>query len=390
MTTALPQAARSLFDSEHKQFRDTVRTFIAREIISNLERWEEQHLVDRSAWVAAGKQGLIGIAVPEEYGGGGLADYRFRTVVAEEFARVSAASVSSGLSVQDDVFIPYLINLATPEQQRRWLPPCCSGEAIGAIAMTEPGAGSDLRAIGTTAVRDGETWVLNGAKTFITNGIHADYVIAVAYTDPEAGAKGMSLLMVERGMEGFSRGRKLKKVGLQAQDTAELFFDDVRVPAANLIGDVGGGFVHMMERLPLERLSIAVSASAAAQAALEWTVDYVTTRQAFGKPIAAQQNTQFTLAEIATEVEVTRTYIDEMILDYNRGTLSAVAAAKAKLWATEAQKRIVDRCVQLFGGYGYMLEYPIARSFVDTRVQTIYGGTSEIMKLIIGRDLLGR
>jgi alkylation response protein AidB-like acyl-CoA dehydrogenase len=378
---------RPLFDSEHEQFRDAVRTFMAREILPNLERWDEQHLVDRSAWLAAGKQGLLGIAVPEQYGGGDVSDYRFRAVMAEEFARISAASVSSGFTVHDDVFVPYLVELGTPEQKRRWLPRCCSGEAIGAIAMTEPGAGSDLRGITTTAVRDGDTWVLNGSKTFITNGIQADYVIVVAYTDVDAGAKGISLLMVERGMQGFTRGRKLKKIGLQAQDTAELFFDDVRVPAANLLGVAGGGFAHLMDRLPLERLSIAVGACAAAQAAFEWTVDYVRTRQAFGKPIAAQQNTQFVLAEIATEVDVTLSYVDQMILKCNQGTLSAVDAAKVKLWATEAQTRIVDRCLQLFGGYGYMLEFPIARSFVDSRVQTIYGGTSEIMKLIIGRGL---
>jgi len=388
MTVPASRVTRRLYESEHDQFRDSVRAFIARTVTPNLERWEEQHLVDRSAWTAAGKYGFIGIGAPVEFGGGGIEDYRYRAVVTEELARVSAASVGAGLSVHDDVFLPYVIALGTEEQKRRWLPSCCTGDTIGTIAMTEPGAGSDLQGISTTAVRDGDTWVLNGSKTFITSGIHADFVIVVAYTDRQARSKGISLLMVERDMAGFSRGRKLKKVGLQAQDTAELFFDDVRVPATNVLGVVGGGFGHLMDRLPLERLSIAVGASAAAQAALAWTVDYVKNRRAFGKPLAEQQNTQFTLAELATEVEVTRTYIDQMILAHNRRELSAVDAAKAKLWATEAQKRIVDRCVQLFGGYGYMLEYPIARSFADTRVQTIYGGASEVMKLIIGRDLL--
>ena len=262
-----------------------------------------------------------------------------------------------------------------------------AGEWIGAIAMTEPGAGSDLQGVRTTAVRDGDTWVLNGAKTFITNGISADIVIVVARTNPDAGSRGFSLLVVERDMPGFTRGRKLDKIGMHAQDTAELFFDDVRVPVSNLLGNEGRGFVHLMERLPRERMSIAISALASLRAALTWTVEYTTQRKAFGQPIAAFQNTGFELATAVTEVDVLEAYLDKAVLALNAGTLTAVDAAKAKLWATEVQRRVLDRCLQLFGGYGYMAEYPIARAYADARVQTIYGGTSEIMKTIIARDV---
>jgi long-chain-acyl-CoA dehydrogenase len=307
----------------------------------------------------------------------------------EEFARAGATSISSGFGLQDDIAIPYITDLGTDEQKSRWLPKMASGECIGAIAMTEPGAGSDLQGIRTTAVRDGDEWVVNGAKTFITNGINSDLVIAVARTDPNAGSRGISLLVVERGMPGFSRGRKLDKIGLHGQDTAELFFDDVRVPATNLLGREGGGFVHLMERLPRERMSIAFMGLASARAALGWTVEYTANRTAFGQPIAAFQNTQFELASCVTEFEVLEAYVDKAVLALNAGTLSAVDAAKAKLWGTEVQNRVIDRCLQLFGGYGYMNEYPIARAFADARVQRIYGGTSEIMKTIIGRDVTG-
>ena len=307
----------------------------------------------------------------------------------EELAKVCATSLSSGFGLQDDIAIPYLVDLGTPEQKARWLPPMAAGEWIGAIAMTEPGAGSDLQGIRTTAIRDGDYWVLNGAKTFITNGINAELVIVVARTDPQAGSRGISLLVAERGMPGFTRGRKLDKIGMHAQDTAELFFDDVRVPAANLLGREGGGFVHLMERLPRERMSIAIMALASVRAALEWTVDYTTQRTAFGRPLAAFQNTQFELATAVTEADVLEAYLDKAVLELNAGTLTAVDAAKAKLWATEVQHRILDRCLQLFGGYGYMAEYPIARAYADARVQTIYGGTSEIMKTIIAREVTG-
>jgi alkylation response protein AidB-like acyl-CoA dehydrogenase len=380
---------RDFYQPDHEAFREVVQAYVKREVAPNEQRWEEERNVDRQAWLAAGKQSLIGMLVPEEYGGVGTDDFRYRCVVMEEFARIGATSLSSGFGLQDDIAIPYIVDLATDEQKARWLPPMAAGECIGAIAMTEPGAGSDLQGIRTTAVRADDRWILNGAKTFITNGINADLVIVVARTDPDAGARGISLLVVERDMPGFTRGRKLDKIGMHAQDTAELFFDDVEVPAANLLGQLGGGFVHLMERLPRERMSIAVMALASARAAIGWTVEYTTHRTAFGKPIAAFQNTQFELATMVTEVDVLEAYLDKAVLALNAGTLTAVDAAKAKLWATEVQHRVLDRCLQLFGGYGYMAEYPIGRAYADSRVQTIYGGTSEIMKTIIAREVTG-
>jgi alkylation response protein AidB-like acyl-CoA dehydrogenase len=380
---------RDLYESDHEAFREIVQAYITREVTPNQERWEAQRNVDRQAWLAAGKQALIGLPIPERFGGAGTDDFRFRCVVMEELAKVGATSLSLGFGLQDDIATPYLIDLGTEEQKTRWLPPMASGEAIGAIAMTEPGAGSDLQGMRTTAVRDGDDWVLNGGKTFITNGINSDLVIVAARTNEDAGSRGISLLVVERGMSGFSRGRKLDKIGLHAQDTAELFFDDVRVPAANLLGREGGGFVHLMERLPRERMSIAMLALTSARAALGWTVDYTTQRTAFGQPLAAFQNTAFELATAVTEVDVLEAYLDKAVLALNAGELTAVDAAKAKLWATEVQNRVLDRCLQLFGGYGYMAEYPIARAFTDARVQTIYGGTSEIMKTIIAREVTG-
>jgi alkylation response protein AidB-like acyl-CoA dehydrogenase len=380
---------RNFYEPDHEAFREVVQAFVKREVIPNAERWEQERSVDRQTWLAAGKQAIIGLSVPEEYGGGGTDDFRYRCVVSEELAKVCATSLSSGFGLQDDIAIPYLVDLGTPEQKARWLPPMAAGEWIGAIAMTEPGAGSDLQGIRTTATRDGDHWRLNGAKTFITNGINSDLVIVVARTDPDAGSRGISLLVVERDMPGFTRGRKLDKIGLHAQDTAELFFDEVRVPAANLLGTEGGGFVHLMERLPRERLSIAIMALASLRAALDWTVSYTTQRTAFGQPVAAFQNTGFELATAVTEVDVLEAYLDKAVLELNAGTLTAVDAAKAKLWATDVQHRVLDRCLQLFGGYGYMTEYPIARAYADARVQTIYGGTSEIMKTIIARDLTG-
>jgi len=380
---------RDFYQPDHEAFREVVQAYVKREVAPNEQRWEEERNVDRQAWLAAGKQSLIGMLVPEEFGGVGTDDFRYRCVVMEEFARIGATSLSSGFGLQDDIAIPYIVDLATDEQKARWLPPMAAGECIGAIAMTEPGAGSDLQGIRTTAVRADDRWILNGAKTFITNGINADLVIVVARTDPDAGARGISLLVVERDMPGFTRGRKLDKIGMHAQDTAELFFDDVEVPAANLLGQLGGGFVHLMERLPRERMSIAVMALASARAAIGWTVEYTTHRTAFGKPIAAFQNTQFELATMVTEVDVLEAYLDKAVLALNSGTLTAVDAAKAKLWATEVQHRVLDRCLQLFGGYGYMAEYPIGRAYADSRVQTIYGGTSEIMKTIIAREVTG-
>ncbi|HWG26716.1 acyl-CoA dehydrogenase family protein [Actinospica sp.] len=380
---------RDQYDDDHESFRQIVREFVEREVLPHQERWEREHDIDRATWLAAGKQGLLGLMVPPEYGGPGVEDYRFRCVIMEELGRVGAGSLTAGFSLQDDVAIPYLLDLGTDGQRQRWLPGMVSGQLIGAVAMTEPGAGSDLQGIRTTAVRDGREWVINGSKTFITNGGHADLVIVVCRTDPEAGSRGFSLFVVESGTDGFERGRRLEKLGLHAQDTAELYFDGVRVPAENLLGTEGAAFLHLMERLPRERLNIAMQGYAAARAAIDWTVQYTTGRTAFGKPIASYQNTQFELAAAVTEVDVLEAYVDKAVLALNDGSLTAVDAAKAKLWASEVQNRVIDRCLQLFGGYGYMYEYPICRAFADARVQTIYGGTSEVMKLIIGRDLTG-
>ncbi len=375
------------YHADHQAFRQSVQEFIAREVRPNLDRWEAEHLIGMDVWRAAGKQGVIGIGLPEEYGGGGQPDYRFRCVVIEELAKANATSLNSGFSLNDDIASPYLIDLATLAQKQRWLPGMASGELIVAIAMTEPGAGSDLQGLRTTAVRDGGDWVLSGSKTFITNGIQAGIVIVAARTDPAAGSRGFSLLVVEDGMPGFRRGRQLDKIGMQAQDTAELFFDQVRIPAANLLGTEGAGFLHLMERLSRERLSIAVMALACADAALGWTVSYCRDRRAFGSAIIDLQNTRFALAEMSTQIDVTRSHLESCVFQLNAGTLTAVDAAKAKWWATEMQKTVLDRCLQLHGGYGYMLEYPIGRAFLDARVQTIYGGTTEVMKEIIGRDI---
>jgi alkylation response protein AidB-like acyl-CoA dehydrogenase len=382
---------RRLYTADHEAFRDVVAEFVAREVAPNLQRWDAERLIDRDVWLAAGAQGLLGLAAPEEYGGGGMQhDYRFRFVVLEELAKVFAGSLASGFSLQDDIAIPYIASLGTDEQKRRWLPRMSAGEVIGAIAMTEPGTGSDLQGITTSARKVEGGWVVNGAKTFITNGIHSDLIITVARTDPAGGSAGFSLLVVERGMAGFTRGRKLEKIGLHAQDTAELFFEDVFVPEGNLLGVEGGGFRQLMSHLPLERLSIAAHAVAVAGATLAGTVEYTQQRAAFGQPVADFQNTRFRLADMSTELDVTRTFVDQAVLAFNEGDLTAVDAAKAKLWASEVQNRLIDQCLQLHGGYGYMLEYPVARAFVDARVQRIFGGTNEIMRQIIGRDVVGR
>jgi alkylation response protein AidB-like acyl-CoA dehydrogenase len=378
---------RLIFAPEHDAFRETVRAFLAREVLPHYAQWEKDGIVSREAWRAAGKQGLLGLAVPEEYGGGGTADFRYSAVLAEEFTRAGAPGLALGL--HNDIIGPYLTSLATEEQKGRWLPGFCDGTLITAIAMTEPGAGSDLQGIRTHAEDRGDHWVLNGSKTFISNGILADLVIVVARTTPEGGAHGLSLLVVERGTEGFERGRNLDKIGQKAQDTAELFFHDVRVPKENLLGEPNGAFGHLMTNLAQERLSIAVSAIAAAEHLLEITTEYVKEREAFGRPLATKQHVRFEIAEMATECAVTRTFLDRCIEDHANGELDAVHASMAKWWATELQKRVTDRCLQLHGGYGYMSEYPVARAFTDGRIQTIYGGTTEIMKEIIGRSLLG-
>jgi long-chain-acyl-CoA dehydrogenase len=378
---------RTLLEADHETFRKTVRTFVEREVEPHLERWDEQRYIDRSTWKRAGEQGLLGLGVPETLGGGGTEDFRYRVVVMEETARVGAAALTSSMSLQDDIVLPYLLDLGTPEQLRRWVPGSCSGDLIGAIAMTEPGAGSDLKGIRTSAKRDGTSWVLNGSKTFITSGMRADYVIVAAKTPSSRGADGMSLFVVPTGAAGFERGRQLKKVGLHAQDTAELFFNDVRLTDDDLLGEEGQGFAHLMRHLRLERLAIAVSAAASARAALTWTLAYTCDREAFGAPLGALATVQATLAEIATEVEVTESYVDDAVRALLAGSLTAVDAGKAKWWATSVQNSVVDRCLQLHGGYGYMIEYPIARAFVDGRVQSIYGGANEVLKMLIGRSL---
>jgi alkylation response protein AidB-like acyl-CoA dehydrogenase len=377
---------RALFEPEHESFRDSVRTFLAKRVLPHYPDWERAGIVPRELFSAVGELGLFAVAVPEEFGGAGLRDFRYAVVTAEEAARAGVAPAMLGPLLQANVCLPYFLHQCSPQQQARWLPGIASGELITAVAMTEPGAGSDLAGIRTSAVRDGERYVVNGAKTFITNGINADLVITAVRTDPASRHHGLSLLVVERDTPGFGR-RNLDKVGMHAQDTAELSFSDARVPVANLLGAEGEGFAQLVANLPQERLGLAVDAVAGAAAALTWTLDYVRQRTAFGRPIGSYQNTRFRLAEIATEVDVTRSFVDRCVLAHEDGDLSAVDAAKAKWWATEMQSRVIDACVQLHGGYGYMLEYPIARAFVDSRVHRIYGGTTEIMKEIIGRDL---
>jgi alkylation response protein AidB-like acyl-CoA dehydrogenase len=376
----------SLYETEHDEFRDMVRAWAEKNVAPFHAEWEKAGIVPRELWLAGGAQGLLGFDIDEQYGGGGVRDFRYNAVLDEEMTRIGASGV--GLGLHNDVVAPYLRDLATDEQKSRWLPKFCSGELITAIAMTEPGAGSDLQGIATTARKDGDGWVLNGAKTFITNGINADLVIVVARTDPDASAsKGISLLVVERDMPGFSRGRNLEKVGLKAQDTAELFFDDVRIPAENVLGTENRGFYHLMENLPQERLSIAVGAVASAERVLELTREYVTGRTAFGKPVGSFQNTRFVLAELHTETVIARTFVDECVRQLGTGELTAVDAAMAKWWTTELQNKVADRCLQLHGGYGYMDEYPVSKAWRDSRVQSIYGGTNEIMKEIVGRSL---
>jgi long-chain-acyl-CoA dehydrogenase len=382
---------RGLYEADHETFRASVREFVAREVTPNLARWDDQRLIGREVWLAAGRQGVIGLSAPDRFGGAGVAeDYRYRNVVLEELARVHATSLASGFSLQDDIAIPYVATLGDDDQCMRWLPRMVTGELIGAIAMTEPGTGSDLQGIRTAGRRVDGGWIVDGAKTFITNGIQSDLVIVVVRTDPDAGSRGLSLLVVERGMAGFTRGRKLDKVGLHAQDTAELFFDEVFVPDENVLGEPGAGFGQLVEHLPLERLSIAAHAVAVADSILESTVAYTQHRVAFGQPIADFQNTRFVLAELATEADVTRAFVDRCIRAYAKGDLTDVDAAKAKWWASDVQNRIIDRCLQLHGGYGWMMEYPVARAFQDARIQKIFGGTNEIMKQIIGRDIVGR
>jgi alkylation response protein AidB-like acyl-CoA dehydrogenase len=376
---------REIFEPEHESFRQTVRSFIEKEVTPHHEQWEADGMVDRSVWTKAGEMGLLCFDVDEEYGGAGVTDFRYNMVMAEELTR--AGVNGPGFLVHTDIIVPYISSLGTDEQKRRWLPGLVSGEIISAIAMTEPGAGSDLQGIRTTAVDKGDHYILNGSKTFISNGILADLVVVVAKTDPEAGHKGVSLLVVERGMDGFERGRNLDKMGLKAQDTAEMFFDNVVVPKENLLGEEGSGFISLMVNLPQERLSIAMIAAAACEHILELSLSYAKEREAFGKPIGKFQHNRFLVAEMATEAHIARVFVDDCVRRHNAGQLDAKLASMAKWWTTELQNKLVDRAVQLHGGYGYMMEYPIARAYVDSRIQTIYGGTTEIQKEIIGRSL---
>ena len=378
---------RTPFDDEHQMFRSAFRSFLDKEIVPRRAEFEAEGIVSRDVWAKAGANGFLAFAVPEQYGGAGVRDFRYNQVVAEEMCHADAFAPTMGFTLHNDVTLPYFLDYTNDEQKERWLPGMVTGELITAVAMTEPGMGSDLASMATTAIRDGDTYVLNGAKTFITNGINSDLVIVAAKTDPTARHKGISLLVVERGMDGFERGRNLDKVGLHSQDTAELFFSDVRVPAENLLGREGEGFVYLVQNLPQERLSSAATGGAHARAALGWTVEYCRERMAFGQPIGTFQASKFKLAEMSTEVTIGETFLDHCVASLNAGTLTAEDAAMAKYWSTELQKRVMDTCLQLFGGYGYMTEYPIARAFQDARVTTIYGGTSEIMKEVIGRSL---
>ena len=376
---------RTVFTDEHEQFRDTVRKFLENEAAPFHAQWEKDGQVDRGLWKKAGEMGFLCPQIPEAYGGLEL-DFGYNAIIDEEISRLGLTGIGWGL--HSDIAVPYIVNYGSEEQKQKYLPQCISGEIITAIAMTEPGTGSDLQNVRTTAIRDGDHYVLNGSKTFITNGQLADRVIVVAKTNPDEGAAGVSLLLVDTSLPGFKKGTNLEKIGMKAQDTSELFFDDVKVPAEDLLGGEGQGFVYLMQELAQERLGVAIGAIANAAAGLQWTIDYVRERKAFGKPIAAFQNTQFKLAELDSELSALRVFVDRCLeLHYDK-KLDAATAAKAKLLATDFQCKLLDECVQLHGGYGYMWEYPIARAWADARVQRIYAGTNEIMKLIISRDLL--
>ena len=377
---------RTVYTDEHDHFRESVATFIAREIAPRREQIRKQRQLGRDIWIRAGEQGLLGISVPEAYGGAGVEDYRFNAVLQEELACAGMA-YASAFQVHADVVAEYLVELTTEEQRERWLPEFCSGRIVTAIGMSEPGAGSDLAALRTTARRNGDGFVLSGSKTFITNGTSADLVLVCARTTAGTGSHGITLFAVEEGMPGFSRGRKLDKVGQHEADTAELFFEDVPIPRENVIGEIDAGFRLMMERLPTERLGSAVGNTAHAAHVLRLTLDYAKERQAFGRPIGSFQANRFTLAELATALDVTQAYVDHCLSEHVAGRLTDVDAAKAKWWSAEIQNRVADVGVQLFGGYGYMLEYDVARAWTDARVTKIWAGSNEIMKEIVGRSL---
>ncbi|MGB0238136.1 MAG: acyl-CoA dehydrogenase family protein [Cycloclasticus sp.] len=375
---------RTIYQQEHEMFRDSVRKFLEDEAVPYHEQWEEDGQVDRSIWLKAGELGMISPTVPEEFGGVGV-DFRYNAIVDEEVSRLGLSGL--GFALHSDIAVPYIIHYGSDEQKRTYLPKLVSGEMISAIAMTEPGTGSDLQGVQTTAIKDGSDYILNGSKTFITNGQLADIVIVVAKTEPELGGKGTSLILLEEGTKGFTKGKNLKKVGMKAQDTSELFFDNVRVPQSNLLGEENKGFIYLMQDLPQERLSVAITGIAAAESILQQTIEYTKERKAFGQPIADFQNTQFKLAEMDTQLTAARVFVDRCLELLIEGKLDTVSASKAKLLCSDLQCRVMDECVQLHGGYGYMWEYSVARAWADSRVQRIYAGTNEIMKLIIGRSL---
>ena len=377
---------RNIYTADHEAFRESCREFVQRSLVPRAEQMLEIKSIERDIWHEAGKQGFLSLDIPEEYGGAGAGDYRYNAIFAEEISRFNAA-VASCFGIHADVCPPYIVDLGTEEQKQRWLPGMASGEKIAAIAMTEPGGGSDLAALRTTAVRDGDDWIINGSKTFITNGYQADYIIVATRTDPTKGAKGITLFMVETGMEGFTRGRKLDKVGQEESDTAELFFENVRVSDEQRIGPEGMGFIAMMQRLPQERVGAAVSNVAHAKAILEETIQYAKDRKAFGQPIGAFQHNKFKIAELVTAIEVAEAYVDDCVAAHAEGQLTAVDAAKAKWWSAQVQNDVLDECVQLHGGYGFMNEYRVARAWRDARVTKIWAGSNEIMKELIGRDL---
>ncbi|MFJ2503307.1 MULTISPECIES: acyl-CoA dehydrogenase family protein [unclassified Microbacterium] len=384
---------RDIYDEDHEAFRDLVKDFVKRHVTNEaIEKWDAAGEIDRATMLAAGEAGLIGLSVPEEFGGAGmLQDYRFRTVVMEEVIAAGAGSLAGAFGIQDDLAVPYLVHMGTQEQKEKWLPRMATGEVLGALAMTDPGAGSDLRGIKTNAKKVDGGYILNGAKTFISSGTTADVVVTFVKTGEGNRPDAFSLLLVEKGMEGFDQGKKLSKMGFHGWDTAELSFTDVFVPDENLIsGKEGQGFIQLMLNLPLERLSIGVAAAAAAQAALDWTVAYTKDREAFGERIADFQNTRFRLADMAATTDAMWAYIDRALLAYKNSTLTAEDAAKVKFWATEREWEVLDTGVQLHGGYGYIMEYPIARAFTDARVHRIYGGTNEIMRDLVGRQIAGK
>lgn len=377
---------RMIFDEDHESFRQSAREFVERELAPRAEEMIREHTIPRDIWEKAGEQGFFGLCIPEEYGGAGIDDYRFNAVFGEECAKFTNAA-SSCFGIHADITAPYLVHLGTEEQKKRWLPDVAAGKKIMSIGMTEPSGGSDLANLKTTAVRDGDEWVINGSKTFITNGYQCDLAVVAVRTDPTKGAKGISLFVLEAGTEGFSKGNKLDKVGQEEADTSELFFENVRVTDDNLLGPEGMGFIEMMKHLPQERLGNAVANLANARQILEETIEYTKERKAFGMPVGSFQHNKFKIAEMVTKVEVTQAYIDQCIVAHSEGKLSAVDAAKAKWWAAEIQCAVLDECVQLHGGYGFMNEYRVARAWRDARVHKIWAGTNEIMKELIGRDL---